>query len=181
MDRAIRQRTSEKIASSAVHELETMAFTRVHNNDILYFVTTSVSFRCGHTNAGGHNPSAENPPKMLPKNGELRSDSVGFCRLSLCNIALCSPPGKLTTVVSIKSAVSRGTRTAGMRFALYLATYKIGFPGWPEPILDSVTGFGASIAKRGLAPAPFFISIGPLFSLARELRLAWPLGSQWFP
>src|SRR6267142_537498 len=35
---------------------------------------------------------------------------------------------------------------------------KIGFPGWPEPILDSVTGFGASIRKRGLAPAPFSIS-----------------------
>src|SRR6267143_5323688 len=34
---------------------------------------------------------------------------------------------------------------------------KIGFPGWPEPILDSVTGFGASIKKRGLAPAPFSI------------------------
>jgi hypothetical protein len=46
----------------------------------------------------------------------------------------------------------------GIRFALYPANKKIGFPGWPEPILDSVTGFGASIAKRGLAPAPFFIS-----------------------
>src|SRR6267378_8443844 len=39
-----------------------------------------------------------------------------------------------------------------------MSTYKIGFPGWPEPILDSVTGFGASIKKRGLAPAPFSIS-----------------------
>ena len=39
-----------------------------------------------------------------------------------------------------------------------MPTYKIGFPGWPEPILDSVTGFGASIRKRGLAPAPFSIS-----------------------
>ena len=46
----------------------------------------------------------------------------------------------------------------GIPFALYSSTYKIGFPGWPEPILDSVTGFGASITKRGLAPAPFFIS-----------------------
>ena len=46
----------------------------------------------------------------------------------------------------------------GILFALYSSTYKIGFPGWPEPILDSVTGFGASITKRGLAPAPFFIS-----------------------
>jgi hypothetical protein len=43
-----------------------------------------------------------------------------------------------------------------MRFALYLATYKIGFPGWPEPILDSVTGFGASIAKKGACTSPLF-------------------------
>jgi len=43
-----------------------------------------------------------------------------------------------------------------MRFALYLATNKIGFPGWPEPILDSVTGFGASIAKKGGLHQPPF-------------------------
>jgi hypothetical protein len=63
--------------------------------------------------------------------------------------------------------VSNTIRLPGTRFALYSATYKIGFPGWPEPILDSVTGFGASITKRGLAPAPFFISrpIYPSFSL----------------
>jgi hypothetical protein len=47
---------------------------------------------------------------------------------------------------------------AGIPFALFCTTYKIGFPGWPEPNLDSVTGFGASIEKRGLAPAPFSIS-----------------------
>jgi hypothetical protein len=62
----------------------------------------------------------------------------------------------LTTVLSIKLAVPRGTTIAGMRFALYLATYKIGFPGWPEPILDSVTGFGASIAKKGACTSPLF-------------------------
>lgn len=36
-------------------------------------------------------------------------------------------------------------------------TYDIGFPGWPEPNLDSVPGLGRQFKKRGLAPAPFFI------------------------
>ena len=87
-------------------------------------------------------------------------DSVGFCRLLRRNIALCWRLPKLTAVLSINLVVSRGTVLAGMRFALRFVTQKIGFPGWPEPILDSVTGFGASITKRGLAPAPFFISKG---------------------
>src|SRR6266403_1157698 len=43
-----------------------------------------------------------------------------------------------------------------MRFALYSVTYKIGFPGWPEPILDSVTGFGASIKEEGACTSPLF-------------------------
>ena len=33
---------------------------------------------------------------------------------------------------------------------------KIGFPGWPEPILDSVTGLGASIMKKGACTGPLF-------------------------
>jgi hypothetical protein len=37
---------------------------------------------------------------------------------------------------------------------------KIGFPGWPEPNLDWSSGFGGSVQKRGLAPAPFFIFLG---------------------
>jgi hypothetical protein len=35
---------------------------------------------------------------------------------------------------------------------------KIGFPGWPDPNLDSVSGFGASIQKGGLHQPPFLIS-----------------------
>jgi len=38
-----------------------------------------------------------------------------------------------------------------------VSTYDIGFPGWPEPNLDSVPGLGRQFKKRGLAPAPFFI------------------------
>jgi hypothetical protein len=68
-----------------------------------------------------------------------------------------------------------------MRFALYLATYKIGFPGWPEPILDSVTGFGASIAKKGACTSPLFHFLG--LQLPREpvsLPENWPhLSVRW--
>jgi hypothetical protein len=39
---------------------------------------------------------------------------------------------------------------------------KIGFPGWPDPNLDSVSGFGASIQKGGLHQPPFFHSWCPL-------------------
>jgi hypothetical protein len=45
---------------------------------------------------------------------------------------------------------------AGIPFALSFPTYKIGFPGWPEPILDSVTGIGASIEKKGACTSPLF-------------------------
>jgi hypothetical protein len=47
-------------------------------------------------------------------------------------------------------------KLAGIRFALYSATHKIGFPGWPEPNLDSVTGFGASIEIKGACTSPLF-------------------------
>src|SRR5260370_11952367 len=88
----------------------------------------------------------------------------------MCRHAFPPPRLTITAVVSIKSVVSRGTTIAGIRFALQLATYKIGFPGWPEPNLDSVTGFGASITRRGLAPAPFFIS-----SLRQQIALSGTL------
>jgi hypothetical protein len=68
----------------------------------------------------------------------------------------------LTAVLSVSFSAPCRISLRGIWFALNSATYKIGFPGWPEPILDSVTGFGVSITKRGLAPAPFFISVGRL-------------------
>jgi hypothetical protein len=121
-------------------------------------------------------PSKTKRQRMLPKNGEFRRHSVGFCRLARCNIGLSWPLPTLTAVVSINSVVSRGTIVAGMRFALSLLTYKIGFPGWPEPNLDSVTGFGASITRRGLAPAPFFIS-----SLRQRIALSAIPQQHWLP
>jgi hypothetical protein len=36
---------------------------------------------------------------------------------------------------------------------------KIGFPGWPDPNLDSVSGFGASI-KKGACTSPLFLFLG---------------------
>ena len=123
-------------------------------------------------------PSKTKRQSTLPKNGEFRRHSVGFCRLALCNIVLSWPLPTLTAVVSIKSIVPRGTNIAGMRVALCLLTYKIGFPGWPESNLDSVTGFGASITRRGLAPAPFFISSVPqrtVRSATVRTNRGWPV------
>ena len=72
---------------------------------------------------------------------------------------------------------------AGIRLALLSCTKKIGFPGWPEPILDSVYGFGASIVKGGLAPAPFsiFCFRFPCFSFLEFSRKTWPkkMSGRW--
>jgi hypothetical protein len=38
-----------------------------------------------------------------------------------------------------------------------ITKYKIGFPGWPESVLDPVHGFGVSITKKGFCTSPFFI------------------------
>jgi hypothetical protein len=62
----------------------------------------------------------------------------------------------LSAMLSITLLACRRQTIAGMRFALLSATYKIGFPGWPEPNLDSVTGFGASIEKKGACTSPLF-------------------------
>jgi hypothetical protein len=99
--------------------------------------------------------------KTLPKNGESHFHSVGFCRLGQSNdVAYYSLP-YLTAVLSIKLLACPRKSIAGMRFALSSATYKIGFPGWPEPNLDSVTGFGASIEKKGACTSPLFYFSGP--------------------
>jgi hypothetical protein len=62
----------------------------------------------------------------------------------------------LTAVLSANVSGPNGIALPGIWFALYLSTYKIGFPGWPEPNLDSVTGFGASIEKKGACTSPLF-------------------------
>jgi len=67
----------------------------------------------------------------------------------------------LSAMLSITLLACRRQTIAGMRFALLSATYKIGFPGWPEPNLDSVTGFGASIEKKGACTSPLFYFPSP--------------------
>ena len=98
---------------------------------------------------------ARNCHRKLPKNGESRPYSVRFCRFSRIDVLVSRPSRKLTAVLSIKSSVTCETIIAGMRFALWLFTKKIGFPGWPEPILDSVTGLGRQLRKGGLHQPPF--------------------------
>jgi hypothetical protein len=36
------------------------------------------------------------------------------------------------------------------------ATYKIGFPGWPDPNLDSVPVFWGVSSKKGACTSPLF-------------------------
>src|SRR6266478_645441 len=69
--------------------------------------------------------------------------------------------------------VTRWHTVCSLRLATLLK--KIGFPGWPDPNLDWVSGFGGSVlTKRGLAPAPFFI-VGP-----RSLRCLVRCSREWF-
>ncbi len=79
-----------------------------------------------------------------------------FCRLSPALRTWQRQVWRLTTMFSITSYLYPRPSTAGTTVALLLATLKkIGFPGWPDPNLDSVSGFWGVNYKRGLAPAPF--------------------------
>src|SRR5690348_18450002 len=65
---------------------------------------------------------------------------------------------------------------AGTRFAHWYVTEKIGFPGWPEPILDSVTGLGRQLRKGGLHQPPFSFSgvSSQCVACLRPRRSDWP-------
>ena len=43
-----------------------------------------------------------------------------------------------------------------LHYILRQLKYKIGFPGWPEPNLDSDSGFGGSVQKKGACTSPLF-------------------------
>jgi hypothetical protein len=49
-----------------------------------------------------------------------------------------------------------------------VATYKIGFPGWPDPNLDSVPVFWGVSSKKGACTSP-------LFHFGLVLRGGWPV------
>src|SRR6266568_3086916 len=87
---------------------------------------------------------------------EIVRFSVRFCRLILACLHVTTSHPKLNAVLSILTSCPGAYPIPGIRLALQLVTYKIGFPGWPEPILDSVTGFGASIEKEGACTSPLF-------------------------
>jgi len=53
-------------------------------------------------------------------------------------------------------------------------TYKIGFPGWPDPNLDSVPVFWGVSLEKGACTSPLFHS-------AFVLRGGWPLRDFSFP
>ena len=89
-----------------------------------------------------------------------RALPVGFCRPESSIRTRKILNHTLTLILSIHSPPVNFPRNAGTPFALssYNVAYKIGFPGWPEPNLDWVFGFGGSVLRRrGLAPAPFFV------------------------
>lgn len=99
---------------------------------------------------------------ILLKNVGDSDDSVRFCRLH-CSSFPSSHSG-ITQILCNQTPVRRrqvGTSLAQV-LLFFSPTYDIGFPGWPDPNLDSVPVFGGSVRLRGLAPAPFFISGGSL-------------------
>jgi hypothetical protein len=99
---------------------------------------------------------------ILLKNVGDSDDSVRFCRLH-CSSFPSSHSG-IPQILCNQTPVRQ--RQVGPLLAQVLLffspTYDIGFPGWPDPNLDSVPVFGGSVRLRGLAPAPFFISGGSL-------------------
>src|SRR5438132_1743697 len=93
----------------------------------------------------------------LPKNGESRRHSVGFCRIGACNISFPRPAAWLNAVLSIDSEVLCGNAYRWHAVCSLIRNVKDWLPGvaGTDPRLGY--RFGASITKRGLAPAPFFI------------------------
>jgi hypothetical protein len=56
---------------------------------------------------------------------------------------------------------------AGTTLALPLVTLKkIGFPGWPDPNLDSGSGFWGVNYKKGACTSPLFSFLLSFYSLA---------------
>src|SRR5882724_4709612 len=94
--------------------------------------------------------------KTLPKNGEFRDGSVGFCRLRRCNV-VCSEPSPLLTAVLSQLGSCTWNIHRWHPVCSLIGHLKDWLPGvaGTDPRLGY--RFGASITRRGLAPAPFFI------------------------
>src|ERR1700687_5803177 len=76
----------------------------------------------------------------------------------------------LTAVLSVSFSDPGRISLRGIWFALNSATYKIGFPGWPEPILDSVTCFWGVNYEKGACTSPLFHFRRPLGGRPRNDR-----------
>jgi hypothetical protein len=61
------------------------------------------------------------------------------------------------------------------------ATYKIGFPGWPDPNLDSVPVFWGVSLEKGACTSPLFHR-GHFFMVVGRCGTSLPAGvsSKWF-
>ena len=96
-------------------------------------------------------------PNTLPKNGEHGRHSVGFCRIPACNIDLFPLAPLLNAVLSIDSESLPWNAYRWHAVCSLIRNIKDWLPGvaGTDPRLGY--RFGASITKRGLAPAPFFI------------------------
>jgi hypothetical protein len=136
------------------------------------------------------NDSAPNTPKECRASPRILWDFVDFCRARFKSEVTFAP--KLRAFSQLVHV--RIYEVAGIPFALSTPTHKIGFPGWPEPILDSVTGFGASIEKKGACTSPLFrfvsspavdpsdtmschATTAPSLNLASRLALSLPPGA----
>src|SRR5215831_5670703 len=94
---------------------------------------------------------------MLPKNVGPADVPVGFCSLLLMQGN--APPSLSWPNCCAFNRLHRFSidfRHLATDLHLLPQLTKIGFPGWPEPILDSVTGLGASIMKKGACTGPLF-------------------------
>src|SRR5260370_37409470 len=92
---------------------------------------------------------------MLQKKGEPRRYSVGFCRLARCNIAAVRllPLANRRAFNQVESFLWNNHRWHPVcSLIVHLQDWLPGVAG-TDPRLGN--RFGASITKRGLAPAPF--------------------------
>jgi len=102
---------------------------------------------------------------LLPKNGGPAANSCGilyaFLRSFPVQLSLFSP--KHFGFNDLRKVVVNYVPLAS-DLHLPAQLTKIGFPGWPEPILDSVTGLGASINEEGGLHRPPFSFLWALLS-----------------
>ena len=112
--------------------------------------------------------------RRFPKTGYAPHDSVKICSSLPWRSRNSGPQELLSSLISISYETRRTIYPAGIWLASYWLTYKIGFPGWPDPILDSVTGNGVSITMRGACTSPLFYFQNSCYSSPTARSLETP-------